>query len=98
MRFIFDLLPVARNPIVVEAKEEDIFAPLKNAPGASRDTAEYVQSRMLAQHRRWLEASGAEVADGTMIEFSLFSVHVRKEKETLLTGRSIILMKRNSFS
>ncbi len=33
-RFIFDLLPHAKNPFVVEYAESDVFAPLKNAPGA----------------------------------------------------------------
>jgi len=37
-RFIFDLLPHAKNPLVVEFAEADVFAPLKNAPGAPRDT------------------------------------------------------------
>ena len=42
-RFIFDLLPQAENPIVVEYAEAEVFAPLKNAPGAPKDTEEYVQ-------------------------------------------------------
>jgi len=69
-KFIFDLLPAARRPIVVEYAEEDCFAPLKNAPGAEKDTAEYVQKMMLDQHRRWLEAAGAEIAAGSRVEIS----------------------------
>ena len=42
-RFIFDLLPHAANAIVVEYPEREVFAPLKNAPGAERDTPEYVR-------------------------------------------------------
>ena len=57
-RFIFDLLPHAKNPLVVEFEEREVFAPLKNAPGAERDTPEYVQRHMMEQHRRWLEAAG----------------------------------------
>ncbi|MEM8946754.1 MAG: UTP--glucose-1-phosphate uridylyltransferase [Planctomycetota bacterium] len=60
-KFIFDLLPAAERPVVVEYAEADCFAPLKNAPGAEKDTAEYVQSMMLDQHRRWLESAGASV-------------------------------------
>src|SRR5262249_51564238 len=56
-RFIFDLLPHARNTLVVEFAETDVFAPLKNAPGASRDTPEYVKRYMVAQHCKWLEAA-----------------------------------------
>ena len=69
-KFIFDLLPVAERPIVVEYAEQDCFAPLKNAPGAEKDTAEYVQQMMLAQYRRWLEAAGAEIAEGVDVEIS----------------------------
>lgn len=69
-RFIFDLLPHAKNPFVVEYAEPDVFAPLKNAPGASRDTPEYVHEFMIAQHRKWLEAAGTHVADGVAVEIS----------------------------
>jgi UDP-N-acetylglucosamine/UDP-N-acetylgalactosamine diphosphorylase len=69
-RFIFDLLPHARQPIVVEYAEDEAFAPLKNGPGAKRDTAEYVQRFMVAQHHRWLEAAGTQIADGVNVEIS----------------------------
>ena len=69
-RFIFDLLPHAKNPLVVEYAEADVFAPLKNAPGASRDTPEYVQRFMIDQHRSWLEAAGTRVAEGRAVEIS----------------------------
>jgi UDP-N-acetylglucosamine/UDP-N-acetylgalactosamine diphosphorylase len=69
-RFIFDLLPHAKRPIVIEYAEEESFAPLKNAPGAPKDTPEYVQSFMFDQHRRWLEAAGATVAPGVAVEVS----------------------------
>jgi len=69
-RFIFDLLPHANNAIVVEYAEEEVFAPLKNAPGADRDTAEYVQRFMIDQHRRWLTAAGVEVGEGVPVEIS----------------------------
>ncbi|MCG8448749.1 MAG: UTP--glucose-1-phosphate uridylyltransferase [Pirellulales bacterium] len=69
-RFIFDLLPAAERPVVVEYAEQDCFAPLKNAPGAPKDTAEYVQQMLLAQHRHWLEAAGARLADGAKVEIS----------------------------
>jgi UDP-N-acetylglucosamine/UDP-N-acetylgalactosamine diphosphorylase len=69
-RFIFDLMPHARNPLVVEFAEEDVFAPLKNASGAERDTPEYVRRFLVAQHRRWLEAAGTRVAKGVAVEIS----------------------------
>ena len=69
-RFIFDLLPHAQRPVVIEYAEEESFAPLKNAPGAPKDTPEYVERFMLNQHRRWLEAAGASVQPGVDVEIS----------------------------
>lgn len=69
-RFIFDLLPQAERPIVVEYAEEEIFAPLKNAPGAPKDTPEYVQRFLIDQYRRWLAAAGVETPAETPIEIS----------------------------
>lgn len=69
-RFIFDLLPHANNPLVVEYAEEDVFAPLKNAPGEKRDTPEYVERLMVAQYCKWLQAAGTRVAEGVPVEIS----------------------------
>lgn len=87
-RFIFDLLPEAKNPIVVEFAEADCFAPLKNASGAPKDTKEYVQEMMLAQYRRWLEAAGAELADGVQVEISpLYALDARAVAERVKPGQ-----------
>jgi UDP-N-acetylglucosamine/UDP-N-acetylgalactosamine diphosphorylase len=69
-RFIFDLLPHAQNPFVVEYAEDAVFAPLKNAPGAKRDTPEYVQQHMIKQHRGWLKAAGSRVVNDVPVEIS----------------------------
>ncbi len=69
-RFIFDLLPMAENALIVEYPEEEVFAPLKNAPGAERDTAEYVQRLMIAEHTKWLLAAGTRVKEGVAVEIS----------------------------
>ena len=69
-RFIFDLLPHAKNPFVVEFAESEVFAPLKNAPGAARDTPEYVHRFMIAQHRKWLEGAGTRIAENVAVEIS----------------------------
>lgn len=87
-RFIFDLLPHAKRPIVVEYAEDDSFAPLKNAPGAVKDTPEYVQRFMLDQHRRWLEAAGATLAEGVQIEISpLWALDAQGVAELVEPGR-----------
>jgi UDP-N-acetylglucosamine/UDP-N-acetylgalactosamine diphosphorylase len=69
-RFIFDLLPQAERPLVVEYREEECLAPLKNASGAAVDTPEYVREMLFKLHRRWLEAAGATFAEGVNVEIS----------------------------
>jgi len=87
-KFIFDLLPAAERPLVVEYAEEECFAPLKNAPGAEKDTAEYVQQMMLAQHRSWLEAAGAKLGDGVDVEISpLFALDAAAVAERIEKGQ-----------
>ncbi|NOY43557.1 MAG: UDPGP type 1 family protein [Planctomycetes bacterium] len=88
-KFIFDLLPTAKHPIVVEYAEQDCFAPLKNAPGAEKDTAEYVQQMMLAQHRRWLLAAGAEITDNIKIEISpQFALDAQQVAQRIKPGQT----------
>jgi UDP-N-acetylglucosamine/UDP-N-acetylgalactosamine diphosphorylase len=87
-QFIFDLLPQAQRPLVVEYAEQDSFAPLKNAPGAEKDTAEYVRHMMLAQYGRWLEAAGAIVGAGVDVEISpLFALDAQGVAERIEPGR-----------
>jgi len=69
-RFIFDLLPMAKNALVIEYAEREVFAPLKNAAGADRDTAEYVQRLMSEMHASWLRAAGTSVAKDVLVEIS----------------------------
>ncbi len=87
-RFIFDLLPHSKRPIVVEYAETESFAPLKNAPGEPKDTPEYVQRFMLDQHRRWLEAAGAQLAEGVQIEIGpLLAMDAQQVAEIVAPGR-----------
>ncbi len=62
-RFIFDLLPRAKSPLVVEVARDEAFAPVKNADGAASDTPETARAAMVNLHRRWLEQAGARVAN-----------------------------------
>jgi UDP-N-acetylglucosamine/UDP-N-acetylgalactosamine diphosphorylase len=89
-RFIFDLLPHANRALVVEYAEEEVFAPLKNAPGAERDTAEHVQRFMVNQHRRWLESAGVQVAPGIAVEISpLFALDAQAVAQRIEPGMVI---------
>lgn len=84
-RFIFDLLPHAKNAIVVEIDPACGFAPVKNATGAARDTPETARAAVLALHRRWLEAAGAEPGEDVEVEiapsFALSEADVKRRIE-----------------
>ncbi len=69
-RFIFDLLPSARNAFVVEARASESFAPVKNAEGAETDTASLARAAISDLHRRWLERAGAVVDEGVQVEIN----------------------------
>ena len=57
--FVFDALPLAKNPVIIEAAREDDFSPVKNAEGVdSPKTCAEDQLRMFA---RWLIAAGESI-------------------------------------
>ena len=86
-RFIFDLLPSAQRAIVVEVDEARTFAPVKNAPGESRDTPESVRAQMIALHASWLREAGCEVAPGVAVEISpLFAQNAQEVAARVQTG------------
>jgi UDP-N-acetylglucosamine/UDP-N-acetylgalactosamine diphosphorylase len=69
-RFIFDLLPEARQAIVVEIDPALTFAPVKNAPGEAYDSPDTVRAQMIALHASWLREAGCEVVPGVAVEVS----------------------------
>ncbi|MGH9363399.1 MAG: UTP--glucose-1-phosphate uridylyltransferase [Thermoanaerobaculia bacterium] len=84
---IFDALPLARAPLVVETERSEEFSPVKRpAGGESPETARRDLSRLYA---RWLEAAGAELetprgADPGPIEISpLYALDAEELKEKL---------------
>lgn len=58
-RFLFDALPFAENPLVVETPREEDFSPVKNAEGV--DSPETCRRDLSRQAARWLQKSGVEV-------------------------------------
>lgn len=57
--FVFDALPFAKNPVVIETDRADDFSPVKNAEGVdSPKTCAEDQTRQFA---RWANAQGAGV-------------------------------------
>lgn len=57
--FVFDALPLAENPIVVETSRAEEFSPVKNATGV--DSVETTRRDLIRRAARWLEAAGFKV-------------------------------------
>jgi UDP-N-acetylglucosamine/UDP-N-acetylgalactosamine diphosphorylase len=57
--FVFDALPFAQNPLVIETRREDDFSPVKNAEGL--DSPQTCRDDQLKQWARWANAQGAGV-------------------------------------
>jgi len=60
-KFVFDVFEFSENFVVWECHRDDEFSPLKNGAGAAKDTAETSRNALYQQHRRFLEAAGANV-------------------------------------
>jgi UDP-N-acetylglucosamine/UDP-N-acetylgalactosamine diphosphorylase len=57
--FVFDALPLAENPLVLEVDRAEEFSPVKNATGT--DSMESAIRDQIRRAARWLEAAGASV-------------------------------------
>lgn len=57
--FVFDALPFARNPVVIETRRAGDFSPVKNAEGL--DSPQTCRDDQLRQFARWLQANGAAI-------------------------------------
>jgi len=57
--FVFDALPFARNPLVIETSREDEFASVKNAEGP--DSPQSCREAQLRQFARWFAAAGEAI-------------------------------------
>ena len=58
--FVFDALPMAANPVIIEGARGDEFSPVKNAEGL--DSPLTCKNHQKAQFARWLKAAGEEIA------------------------------------
>lgn len=71
--FVFDALPLAGHPVVVETLREDDFSPVKNPTGV--DSAESCRADQLRQWARWLKAAGVSMeTDETGLPACVFEV------------------------
>lgn len=57
--FVFDALPFAKNPVIIETDRADDFSPVKNAEGL--DSPKTCADDQLRQFVRWANAHGASV-------------------------------------
>ena len=58
--FVFDALPFAQHPIIIETAREDDFSPVKNAEGG--DSPATATADQLREAGRWLRNAGAPIA------------------------------------
>lgn len=57
--FVFDALPFANNPVIIETAREDDFSPVKNAEGI--DSAQSSRDDQLRQFARWAASAGIKL-------------------------------------
>jgi UDP-N-acetylglucosamine/UDP-N-acetylgalactosamine diphosphorylase len=89
-RFIFDLLPLARRALVVEADPAEAFAPVKNSDEEQTDNPRLAREAMIALHRRWLREAGANIADSVPVEINpLWASAIEEMRKQLPPGTVI---------
>ncbi|MCC5839440.1 MAG: UDPGP type 1 family protein [Opitutales bacterium] len=57
--FVFDALPLAKNPIIIETLRSDDFSPVKNAEGL--DSPATCRDDQLRQFARWAQTAGIDL-------------------------------------
>jgi UDP-N-acetylglucosamine/UDP-N-acetylgalactosamine diphosphorylase len=81
--FVFDVFPHTEHFAALEVARQDEFSPLKNAPNTGSDDPQTSRRDLIAQHRRYLEAAGAKVAEGVEIELSPLVSYAGEGLETV---------------
>ena len=81
-QFVFDVLMLASNPLIVETSREEEFAPIKNADGDdSPATSRNLQKQRAAN---WLQSRGVQVSESAVVEISPLSGSSPEELDTEL--------------
>jgi UDP-N-acetylglucosamine/UDP-N-acetylgalactosamine diphosphorylase len=89
-RFIFDLLPAAKNALAVESEKNRSFAPVKNAPGSAADTPELAQKAMHDQALQMLLDAGVDCSAAGTVEINpLFAIDVDELRQRLDDKRPV---------
>ena len=69
--FVFDALPLARNPLILEADRLEEFSPVKNMTGV--DSLESSQADQIIRAKRWLSHLNLSMPGSSTIEICPFS-------------------------
>jgi UDP-N-acetylglucosamine/UDP-N-acetylgalactosamine diphosphorylase len=59
--FVFDAIPLAANPILLEVERAEEFSPVKNPDSDASDSAATARRDQVRRAAAWLEAAGAEI-------------------------------------
>ena len=69
-KFIFDLLPLAKNALVVEVDAAEAFCAVKNPDEDATDNPRLAKAAMIEQARRRLRAAGIQIAENVAVEIN----------------------------
>ena len=64
--FVFDALPMAKNPLILEADRREEFSPVKNKTGV--DSLESSMEDQIKKAHRWLSQHNLSIPENTTIE------------------------------
>lgn len=94
--FLFDALPLAKNPLVLEASREEQFAPVKNKDG--EDSPASCRAALLARGRKWLRAAGVVLPEGMEVELSTKSFVDEQDVKDFVKGGHLPPLKPNCIN
>ena len=66
--FVFDALPLAKNPLILEADRLEEFSPVKNKRGI--DSLESSQADQVKRAKRWLTNAGHAIKETSIVEIN----------------------------
>jgi len=64
--FVFDALPLAKNPLILEADRSEEFSPVKNMTG--NDSLESSKADQIQKAKNWLLKAGHKCMDNSIVE------------------------------
>jgi UDP-N-acetylglucosamine/UDP-N-acetylgalactosamine diphosphorylase len=89
-RFIFDLLPHAKNALTVEVDKAVAFAPVKNDDKSPTDSPTTSRRAMIAKDAKLLREAGAHVAEGVAVEVNpLWALDAEEARTKIKPGTKI---------